>query len=1801
MIFNLKTHISLLIFIIFSVTLVAQVALSSQQFNTPQQREAKVFQQFRVLQQDEVNLFQQFDGRYDFTAIGNTLNTGPNSCNVLTESSAELNLDPTQTIISAHLYWSGSGGDAFSQFPGDYQVTLNGISINSQRNFLLSSSNGFDFFGGYADVTEIVANNGNGLYTLSDLDLTGNIYSGSPYCAPTLDYAGWSITIIYEDPALSFLNQINLYDGLEVVDGSSQSLEITLTDLDVGTDEFSKIGFLAWEGEENIAVNESLSINGILIDDPELNPGNNPFNSTNTYTESQEFWNMDLDVYDLENIISPGDTDIDVVLTSGQDLILVNNLITFVIPANASPPIPGTPAPLFLCDVFPNDGFAEFDLTLADSEIINGQAGVVVTYHLTIGEAQFDINPLLSPFTNTITDTQTIFARLENIADGLSDVVSLDLIVIATPAITDPIGDYNLCDNDQDGTEVFDLTSKNTEIENGLPNITITYYNTETDANTETNTISTPAAYNSAGAETIWLRAVNPDGCATLGSFNLIIDTVNNYIEIPVYEQFDDLVLDGITSFYLDSQTPIITAGNSNLSVTYHETYFEADAGTNSLPSAYINDANPQTIFVRVEDSTIGCYVIFDMLLLVITPPPSLDYTFCSEDTPLEFNPPLYASASILVSDTSTENPSDTGIIGAGLGEYRLQSVVINVEGEMAQDVAFYLQPAGATTIWELGAFAGGTTGMDTAVDLVFNDTSVNNYADWTGGAPAADYYPQDGALNSALAGLNINGEWYLILQGTGTETTLVNSFCINWAMSSGTPPVFASCPVDMFVVNTLDLCSAVVNYSIPTSDDPNVTLTNDNPEACSGCTFPVGDTTVTWTATNEYGSTSSCEFVITVEDDQAPVAIADVGVTVFLDEFGDAFLDAESVLGNSTDNCAVTEYFLSNDGLFTCADVESVDVVGTVYDAEGNEGSVTFDVTVIDNTAPVIFCAGAPGVSTSGESFAGSDQPAGWEQILVEGVHPWTFGSGAMPIPGSPGFATNAAVFDDDAAGIGETNFAILVSPVYDMPADALSITASFNYALQTVGAGETFGFWVVDENGDQIPLNFYDVDTEPVASGDYDLLGFAGQSVNVAFSYDDGGNGTWGWGAGVNDLVITVETPQQPPTQITLDEDGFATVLASDLIDLAFDACGVTYSTGGPGGGACGYDNPNDGTFENGYNCSSASDFQTANDFAVPADGSFTLTEITASIFANDGIAGVDVVYHDNANGLPGEVIGEVIGATIVSQAVIGENFGFDVNEIVLSVPEFTFEGQPGAETSYWVELNVTNGTSDASVFWVVTSSSSIGEPVANFNGGWGLPDPAVDGVMTLVGTCGGGGGDSFLLDCSNLGESEVTVYVSDASGNVSSCNAVIEVFDVTAPILVCGPGDGATTVTESFDSLPTGWSLETELGDWEWTFGAPGGNAAGGTIPFDSNAAVFDDDAAGNGETNRASLLTPVWNMDGVDYVNMNYDYTFNQLGAGETFMVDVYDGANWVNIITYVDDQLEPLNSGVIDGTPLANANFQVRFTYDDAGSWGWNAGIDNFVINFAIAPETSDIIITLDENGEAMVDPYAFLSEAFDACGIEVIVADYEMFTCDDIGAPILVTVFASDASGNTSSCTGQVFVVDTMGPEFPCPDDQSIMVDPDGTHQLDEYFNGMVVTDNCNADDLGLTQDPAPGTVLGVGVWDITLTATDDYGNSTTCVFELDLTLLGTDDNELNNAISLYPNPANEQVTISNSSNIALETAMIYDLNGKLVSQINLQNMQSEKMIDVSAYATGVYMVYITGEQSSVVKRLIKE
>jgi hypothetical protein len=183
-------------------------------------------------------------------------------------------------------------------------------------------------------------------------------------------------------------------------------------------------------------------------------------------------------------------------------------------------PIAGTDNHLIVCDEVPNDGFAEFTLTDADAGVIDGQTGVVVSYYET--EALADLgdpaDALSSPYTNIDPVTQIIFARLEEDILGCYDIETIVLHVDPAPSITDPISEYPLCDNDENGTEIFDLTSKYDEIVNTLSDITLTYYNTEArcrfrrSRKCHTNTyclylvqVQKPFGYG----------AVNLEGCAT--------------------------------------------------------------------------------------------------------------------------------------------------------------------------------------------------------------------------------------------------------------------------------------------------------------------------------------------------------------------------------------------------------------------------------------------------------------------------------------------------------------------------------------------------------------------------------------------------------------------------------------------------------------------------------------------------------------------------------------------------------------------------------------------------------------------------------------------------------------------------------------------------------------------------------------------------------------------------------------------------------------------------------------------------------------------------------------------------------------------------------------------------------------------------------------------------------------------------------------------------------------------------------------------------------------------------------------
>ena len=1187
---------------------------------------------------------------------------------------------------------------------------------------------------------------------------------------------------------------------------------------------------------------------------------------------------------------------------------------------------------------------------------------------------------------------------------------------------------------------------------------------------------------------------------------------------------------------------------------------------------------------------------------------PVSNSAFCTEQVPHDFMPPVATSLSTFV--TSSPNSGDQEIIGTGLGQYTLANVTINSISESAESRAYALQSPNGTILL-LDAFNGGLDGLEVAVDLVFTDSSLNDITNWTGDAPLSDYAPQGGDFASTFAGENINGDWFLITDSDPSNQVggIINSFCVSFELSTGNPPVI-TCPADMMVSNTVDLCSAVVNYSLPTGTGGTITI--DDPAQATGSSFAVGTHVVSYTSTNIYGATSSCSFNITVEDVQLPVAIANVGLTVTLDEFGVAFLAPSEMLSGSTDNCEVVFWETSNLGFFDCSMIGNHTLQGSVYDEALNMSEVIeFDVLVIDDMAPVIECIGEP-VSITVSHNAENNIEAGYAVACPTGdnlfarrfvladfgiTEEFAFSTGKFGVQSTDAALDVTVNIWDVSAGFPAGypgNATLLGSQVVNVPDGTANSVISYNFTTPVVvPVGVTTIIVEVSKDG---PEAFFLGGTATLADESYlasVTCGLPEYATATSIGFPDANYYITAKGANTSSVVL--------PYQITLDDQGFALVAASDLIGNVEDNC-VSWTAASAVAGDCDQTNPNDGTFENGFNCSSATDFRTANDIIVEAEGVFVADHITASIFsAAATIASVDVIYYTNAAGLPGD---ELFSHTMApdEQSVIGENFGLSVHEIHLHVPEYTFYGGQGSSTRYWVELKVTDSDGGGGVYWVVTSSSSIGLPVALFNGGWSLPDPAMDGVMSIEGTCQGS--SDFAFDCSSLGIQEVEVFVTDLAGNTSSCTATVEVIDDIAPVITCGPGDGLTTVTEDFESTtgstpPAGWSNDIVVGNWDWKFGS-------GTMPnsddFPTNAAIFDDDAAGAGEVNAATLTSPSHDISGADSASMSYDYTLDELGAGETLIVSAWDGSAWAQIALYDADVIPPTNSGPMDVSSLMNADFKMRFTFDDAGSWGWGAGIDNVSLTYAAPPTTSDVVVVLGEDGTATLVAGDYLSEQYDACGIDVLTADRYTYSCEDLlVGPITVTVTAVDGSGNASVCQATVVVVDTMAPAFTCPDDQSMPVDSDGTHTVVDYWDSIEVTDNCNDPVILLTQDPAPGTQLGFGMHDVVLTATDDYGNVTTCTFVLDLTILGTQDNELNNAISLYPNPANEQVTISNSSNIALETAMIYDLNGKLVSQINLQNMQSEKVINVATFATGVYMVYITGEQSSVVKRLIKE
>jgi len=111
--------------------------------------------------------------------------------------------------------------------------------------------------------------------------------------------------------------------------------------------------------------------------------------------------------------------------------------------------------------------------------VVNGNpaGNLVVSYHETLADAQNNVNPLASPYANVDPFLQTVYVRLTDIATGCYSTTTLLLIVQDSPLINDP-QPLVVCDVDNDGFAVFDLTQAEPDILGSLNPLdyTISYY-----------------------------------------------------------------------------------------------------------------------------------------------------------------------------------------------------------------------------------------------------------------------------------------------------------------------------------------------------------------------------------------------------------------------------------------------------------------------------------------------------------------------------------------------------------------------------------------------------------------------------------------------------------------------------------------------------------------------------------------------------------------------------------------------------------------------------------------------------------------------------------------------------------------------------------------------------------------------------------------------------------------------------------------------------------------------------------------------------------------------------------------------------------------------------------------------------------------------------------------------------------------------------------------------------------------------------------------------------------------------------
>ena len=816
-----------------------------------------------------------------------------------------------------------------------------------------------------------------------------------------------------------------------------------------------------------------------------------------------------------------------------------------------------------------------------------------------------------------------------------------------------------------------------------------------------------------------------------------------------------------------------------------------------------------------------------------------------------------------------------------------------------------------------------------------------------------------------------------------------------------------------------------------------------------------IGANTVTLTANDVNGNTSSGTATVTVMDTIAPNVVTQ-NVTVYLDAAGQASITAAGIDNGSTDNCGIASMSLDQTA-FDCNNLGSNTVTLTVTDVNGNQASATALVTVVDNIPPTVIAQNITVyLDASGQASivpADVDNGSTDNCSLSLSVNPSTFNCANVGTPQS------VTLTGTDGSG----NTASASATVTVM--DTISPTLMTNNPTVYLDATGQAAITLADiDNGsyDNCLIYNYTMSKTTFFCND------AGTNTITFTATDVNGNSS---ATTVQVMVLDTIKPQAIAQNVTvyLNSTGQASVAVFNIDNGSFDNCALNYVLS-----------------KSFFDCS---DIGTNNVTLTVTDPGGNSDMASATVTVLDTIT--PQVNTQNIS-----VYLDATGQAMITPADI--NNGSVINcPVNYSLSQSAFDcNDIGTNTVTLYATDVSGNTDSATAQVTVADTLS---PVVNSQNVTVYLDAAGQATITASDINNGSfdncgisnvNAGTTLFNCSNTGVNTVTLTVTDNSGNSATSNAQVMVMDTINPVAI------TQNITVYLDSTGNVSISNSDINN------GSSDNCGIDTLHLDKYAFTCSD----VGMNTVTLTVTDVNGNTATNTAQVNVIDNINPEAVAQS--TTVYLNANGEAIITTAD-----IDNGSWDNCQFTLTLSQDTFNCNDVGNNGViltatdasgntdAAGVNvNVVDSAAPVVMTQNISIYLNNNGQATINVADVDNGTTDNCGLNTTSISKSVFDCNDVGINT-VTLTASDVYGNTSTGTAQVTVIDSTGPVI-YVNNISLFLDSTGQASLtvNDVNNGT--WDNCGLDSLYLSQYNFDCSQLGFNT--VTMYATDVNGNTST-------------------------------------------------------------------------------------------------